>query len=136
VNILFLCIANSIRSQMAEGLARSILGEGFTIFSAGISPSFVHPMAIKVMAEINIDISKQKSKSIFRMDLKEIDKVIILCKNEVCPSILSKTDQELWPLPNPVIPSDEKVAQLKRFREVRDLLIEKINELKIKLQHI
>jgi arsenate reductase (thioredoxin) len=136
VNILFLCIANSIRSQMAEGLARSILGEGFTIFSAGISPSFVHPMAIKVMAEINIDISKQKSKLIFRMDLKEIDKVVILCKNEVCPSILSKMDQEHWPLPNPVIPSDEKVAQLKRFREVRDLLIERINELKIRLQHI
>jgi arsenate reductase len=134
MNILFVCVANSIRSQMAEGLAKNILGNDFTVFSAGITSSFVHPIAIKVMAEINIDISQQTSKSIFTIDLSKIDRIITLCKDEVCPSsISSKIEREYWPLPNPAISGDGEATRLERFRDVRDMLIEKINDLKARL---
>ena len=135
MNILFLCVANSIRSQMAEGLAKNILGDDFTIFSAGINSSYVHPMAIEVMAEIGIDISQQTSKSIFKIDTKKIDKVIILYTNNWYDPVFSEIeDREHWPLPNPTMPSDEGISQLEQFRKIRDILIEKINDLKTRLQ--
>jgi len=80
MNILFLCVANSARSQMAEGLAKNILGNTYNVFSAGSKPAFVHPLAIKVMAEINIDISKQFSKSISSIDFSKIDMIITYVK--------------------------------------------------------
>lgn len=134
MNILFLCVANSARSQMAEGLAKNILGNTCTVFSAGSKPTFVHPMAIKVMAEINIDISKQSSKAVSSIDLTKIDKIITLCGDEICPYTSSKVEREHWPLPDPAIPCDQKEEQLTQFRKVRDILVEKINALKIKLQ--
>jgi arsenate reductase (thioredoxin) len=136
MNILFLCVANSARSQMAEGLAKVILGESFTITSAGSNPSFVHPLAIKVMAEMNIDISNQSSKSVATIDLSKIDRIITLCQDEVCPCVTAKTEREHWPLPDPAIPTHDKTAQLEQFRKVRDMLVEKINDLNVRLQHI
>jgi len=133
MNILFLCVANSARSQMAEGLARNILGDSCIVLSAGSKPSFVHPMAIKVLAEINIDISKQSSKALSSIDLTKIDKIITLCGDEICPYTSSKIDREHWVLPDPAAPCNQKEEQLTRFRKIRDILIEKINDLKIKL---
>jgi len=133
MNILFLCVANSTRSQMAEGLAKNILGDSFTVFSAGSSPAFVHPIAIKVMAEIGIDISKQFSKPIAAIDLTKIDKIITLCADEVCPCVASKIEREHWSLPNPVPPYGE-ITQLDQFRKIRDILVEKIKDLKARLQ--
>lgn len=132
MNILFLCTTNSARSQMAEGLAKNILGDNFTVFSAGSKPSFVHPMAIKVMMEINIDISQQFSKAVSTINLNKIDKIITLCGDEVCPLVTSKIKREHWPLPDPATPCDAEIAQLDQFRKVRDMLIEKINDLKTK----
>lgn len=85
--ILFLCVTNSARSQMAEGLAKNILGDGFTVLSAGSNPSFVHSMAVRAMSEINIDIGRQFSKSVSSVDLSKVDKIITLCKEEVCPLV-------------------------------------------------
>lgn len=133
MNILFLCVANSARSQMAEGLAKDILGDAFTVTSAGSNPSFVHPMAIKVMAEIGIDISKQISKSVSTIDLSKIDKIITLCKEEVCPLVALKIESEHWPLPDPAAYGGEEAEQLKQFYKVLDMLIEKINDLKTRL---
>lgn len=134
MNILFLCVANSARSQIAEGLAKNILGDAYTVLSAGSNPSFVHPLAIKVMAEINIDISHQVSKSIETIDLGKIDLIITLCADEVCPFVSSKTEHEHWPLHDPAIPCDDESAQLDQFRHVRDILTEKINDLNVRLQ--
>ena len=75
MNILFLCVANSARSQMAEGLARQIFGKGATVLSAGSAPSTVNPLAIQVMQEMGIDISRQQSKSVDTIDLKSVDLV-------------------------------------------------------------
>jgi len=88
IKILFLCTHNSARSQMAEGLLRHFYGEKYEVFSAGSSPTQVHPFAIKVMAEIEIDISKQTSKSIEEFRNKDIDIVASVCRSSpkvICP---------------------------------------------------
>lgn len=81
MKVLFLCEHNSARSQMAEGLLRHLYGEKYEVFSAGANPAQVNPFAIKVMAEIGIDISKQYSKSIEEFRNKEIDLVVSVCKS-------------------------------------------------------
>jgi arsenate reductase len=81
MKVLFLCEHNSARSQMAEGLLRHLYGEKYEVFSAGSNPTRVNPFAIKVMAEIGIDISKQTSKSIEEFRNKEIDLVVSVCRS-------------------------------------------------------
>jgi len=88
MKVLFLCIHNSARSQIAEGLLRHFYGEKYEVFSAGSSPTQVHPLAIRVMAEIGIDTSKQTSKSIEEFRNKDIDVVASVCRSSakvVCP---------------------------------------------------
>lgn len=81
MKVLFLCEHNSARSQMAEGLLRHLFGDRYEVFSAGSNPTQVNPFAIKVMAEIGIDISKQCSKSIEEFRNKEIDLVLSVCRS-------------------------------------------------------
>ena len=88
-SILFLCVANSARSQMAEGLARQLFDEDVRVQSAGSEPSRVNPYAIRTMAEIGIDITKQSSKSVETIDPANVVLVITLCAEEVCPVFLS-----------------------------------------------
>lgn len=86
--VLFLCTHNSIRSQIAEGLLRHIYGDRYDAFSAGASPTHVHPLAIQVMAEIGIDISQQTSKSIEQFRGQEFDLVVTVCRSTpkiACP---------------------------------------------------
>ena len=85
--VLFLCTHNSVRSQMAEGLLRAYYGDKYEVYSAGTHPTFVHPKAIEVMKEINIDISKQYSKSIEDLPEKYFDYVVTVCNHarEACP---------------------------------------------------
>jgi arsenate reductase len=88
LKVLFLCVHNSARSQMSEGLLRHFYGEKYEVFSAGSTPTQVHPLAVKVMDEMGIDISKQTSKSIEQFRNKEIDIVVSVCKSSgklVCP---------------------------------------------------
>ena len=79
IKVLFLCTHNSARSQIAEGLLRHFYVEKYDVFSAGSTPTHVNPLAIKVMAEIGIDISKQRSKSIEEFRGKDIDLVVSVC---------------------------------------------------------
>ena len=79
--VLFLCTHNSARSQMAEGLLRHFYGDRYEVFSAGATPTRVHPLAVKAMAEIGIDISGQSSKSIDEFRGKDIDLVVTVCKS-------------------------------------------------------
>jgi len=83
--ILFLCVANSARSQVAEGLARQILGPDCAVLSAGSAPSTVNPYAVEAMAEIGIDISGRHSKAVDGIDPQSADLVVTLCAEEVCP---------------------------------------------------
>jgi arsenate reductase len=121
-NILFLCVANSARSQMAEGLARRLFGDEVRVQSAGSEPSRVNPYAIRAMAEIGVDISGQNSKSVDMVDPANVDLVVTLCAEEVCPAFLGKAQRMHWPLQDPDRKqedlSDEK--RLQHFRAARD----------------
>jgi arsenate reductase (thioredoxin) len=99
--ILFLCVANSARSQMAEGLARHMLGPDVTVLSAGSAPSSVNPHAVEAMAELGIDISGQHSKSVEEIDVKALDLVVTLCAEEVCPVLPGWVRRLHWPIPDP-----------------------------------
>ena len=100
MNILFLCVGNSARSQIAEGLAKEMLGAKHNIKSAGSTPTgYVHEGALKTMNEIGIDISKQNSKSIDDIEddfMKNLDYVITLCAEEVCPVMNSNAKLINW----------------------------------------
>ncbi len=130
-HILFLCTANAIRSQMAEGFARNILPNSITIYSAGTMPGGVHPMSIQVMREIGIDISHHHSKSIADIPIDKIDLVITLCGNadQVCPEFPVKTERRHWPIPDPYQITKPGEDVLEAFREVREIIRERIQGL-------
>ena len=128
--ILFLCVANSARSQMAEGLARAAFGERVRVQSAGSEPPTPNPYAIEVMREMGIDIGAHTSKSVDTIDPASVATVITLCAEEVCPVYLGKARRLHWPIPDPAskepLPREEMLA---RFRAARDTLKERIAEL-------
>lgn len=120
--ILFLCVANSARSQMAEGLARKLFGARIAVQSAGSQPSRVNPYAIEVMREVGVDLTTHSSKSADTIDPAAVATVITLCAEEVCPVFLGKARRLHWPIQDPAsldpaLPRDE---MLTRFRTARD----------------
>ena len=125
-HILFLCVANSARSPMAEGIARSLAPQGVTVSSAGSSPSSVRPLAIRVLKEIGIDISGHRSKGLDSIDAGSVDSVITLCAEEVCPVFLGKADRGHWGLPDPAAATGTEETRLNAFRSVRDELLRRL----------
>jgi len=125
-HVLFLCVANSARSQMAEGIARSLAPAGVTISSAGSAPSRLNPMAVRALAEIGLDISRQHSKSVDEIPPHGVEAVITLCAEEVCPVFLGKARRIHWGLPDPAGNGPTEEAQLQSFREVRDELCRRL----------
>jgi protein-tyrosine-phosphatase/catechol 2,3-dioxygenase-like lactoylglutathione lyase family enzyme len=121
-SVLFLCVANSARSQMAEGLARDLFGEAVRVQSAGSSPSRVNPYAIEAMAELGIDLSAHTSKSVQSIDPESVDLVITLCVEEVCPVFLSNAPRMHWPLQDPDRKHEDLTGEerLHHFRVTRD----------------
>jgi arsenate reductase (thioredoxin) len=121
-SILFLCVANSARSQMAEGLARHLFGGEIRVQSAGSQPSRLNPYAIEVMREVGIDISGQASKSVDTIDAESVDTVITLCAEEVCPLYLGKARKLHWPVDDPARDAAALGAERMRarFRVARD----------------
>ncbi len=134
--ILFLCVANSARSQMAEGLARQILGERAEVLSAGSDPAPVNPHAVEAMAEIGVDITGQYSKPVDTIDLSGLDLVVTLCAEEVCPVLPGHVQRMYWPIADPAAEATAAEATSQgmsepqaRFRVARDLIREKIEAL-------
>jgi arsenate reductase len=123
-SLLFLCVANSARSQLAEGLARLRFGAGVRVQSAGSRPSRVNPYAVEVMREIGADISGQHSKSVDTIDAGSVGTVITLCAEEVCPVFLGHFRRLHWPIPDPASddPSLTREELLARFRAARDAI--------------
>ncbi len=135
MNLLFLCVQNSARSQIAEGLARSMaasLGRAdVAAYSAGSKPAFVRPQAIEVMAEDGVDLSGHASTSIddLPVAIEDIDYVITLCAEEVCPVLPGATTRLAWPIPDPAGHEDEPwEAQLDRFRTARESIRSRLAE--------
>ncbi len=126
--VLVLCVANSARSQMAEGLARLLFGDRADIQSAGSEPSRVNPYAIEVMQEVGVDLRTQRSKSVQTIDPATVDTVITLCAEEVCPVFLGGVKRLHWPIPDPASPDPtlSRDQLLHRFRAARDLIRAKL----------
>ena len=124
MNILFLCVGNSARSQIAEGLAKNMFGSDHNIKSAGSKPSgIVHDRAISTMNEIGIDISGHSSKSINDLDTDfkdNLDYVITLCGEEICPVLPSKAKLLHWANEDPANPKLNKIESEVIFRKTRE----------------
>jgi arsenate reductase len=129
--ILFLCTANSCRSQMAEAFARHLVPSGFMIYSAGSRPADVHPLAIQVMKEIGIDISAQRSKGLETIPIKDIDMVVTLCGDAAdnCPLFPQPVQTLHWPLRDPAVATGTPEEVLSIFREVRDEIRDRVQRL-------
>ena len=127
--ILFMCVANSCRSQMAEALARRDLTDQFEIHSAGSKPTTVNPRAVHVLQESGMDTSVLRSKS-FDDVPRDVDYAISLCGEQElsCPVFPAKVQRLSWPMPDPggAEGSEEEVLQV--FRDVRDAIEQKILE--------
>lgn len=120
-SILFLCVTNAVRSQIAEGLARKMF-PGLCVMSAGSRPAPIHPMTVQVLQEIGVDASTWTAKPVDQVDPASVGVVITLCAEEVCPAPLGNVDRLHWPLPDPADPSLGEEEQLDRFRGTREAI--------------
>lgn len=122
-HILILCTGNSCRSHMAEGLLRRELGSLATVSSAGSHPSgYVHPLAIKVMAELDIDLSTHTSKKWDTFLENGVDTVVTVCGNadEACPLFPGQVHRHHWGFEDPADATGTEEEQLVVFRQIRD----------------
>ncbi len=128
--VLFLCTGNSARSQMAEGLMNHLSHGEWKVQSAGIFPSYVHPLAIRVMDEIKMDISRQTSKSMNEFLKEAFDYIITLCDEAAtsCPAFPGQGNRLHWPFEDPSAAIGTIEERLTVFRKVRDEIRTKIEE--------
>lgn len=126
--ILVLCTGNSARSQMAEGLLRRAAGDRFDIFSAGTKPSSLRAEAIAVMAEIGIDISGQRSKSVDEFMGRPFRYVITVCDNarENCPIFPAQTERIHWGFEDPAAIEGTLTEREAAFRRIRDQIARRV----------
>jgi PAS domain S-box-containing protein len=147
VTVLFVCGANSARSQMAEGLARHMGKDRLEVRSAGVHASAVHPVAVMVLADLGVDISKHRSKSVGDLDIEEFDVVVTLCEpaREYCISpALAQEDKKRsdrspvlsgmpamlhWGLEDPVVEGDDEASAVARFCRIRDEISRRLEAL-------
>lgn len=120
--VLILCTGNSARSQMAEGLLRSLAGDRFAVFSAGTLETYVRPQAIAALAEIGIDISGARSKSQDEFAGQPFDYVITVCDNarEHCPHFPGPAKRIHWSIDDPAFAGRNEEERLDAFRRARD----------------
>lgn len=131
--IIFICTGNSCRSQMAEGLMRDAVGENFYVLSAGSNPSKVHPAAIKVMKEWDIDINNQKSESVNDYLEQNIEIIITVCEkaNQVCPNFPNGRTRIHWNIEDPFHSWESEERDLAPYRITRNEIKKKIDNLLI-----
>jgi arsenate reductase len=127
--VLFLCTGNSCRSQMAEGLVNHYMGDKWEAFSAGTRPSgYVHPLAVRAMAELGIDISSYRTKSVDEYRDVAFDRVITVCDHAArnCPAWLGEGIVKHIGFPDPAAAEGSEEERLAIFRHVRDGLRDQI----------
>jgi arsenate reductase (thioredoxin) len=124
--LLFLCVANSARSQIGEGVARLMAPSDVKVQSAGSHPTGVRPEAAAVLAELGIDTSTHTSKNVSEIDPETVDTVITLCAEEACPVFLGQAHRLHWGLPDPAAVEGDDETRLDAFRSVRDELRKRV----------
>ena len=131
-NILFLCVANSARSQLAEALARQRFGDEVRVYSAGSQPSGrVNPYAVRVLEEVGIDTRNLRSKAIDEIDLDGVDLIVTLCAEEACPVVSARARRLDWAMPDPDRKNEDLTDEerLAIFRQTRDAIARRIEVL-------
>jgi arsenate reductase (thioredoxin) len=125
--VLFLCTGNSARSQMAEGLLRKIAGDRYEVFSAGTAPKGLHPLAVEVMQDVDIDISGQTSKDLQTFQGKTFDYIITVCDRakQACPVYPGAVPIH-WGFEDPAEAAGNRESQLRTFFRVRDEIFNRI----------
>lgn len=121
--VLILCTGNSCRSHLAEGILRSVAGEVLAVASAGSNPAgYVHPLAIQVMREIDIDLSAHRSKHLNEFLSAPVETVITVCgkADQVCPVFPGQVNRHHWPFDDPAHAMGTEEEKLAVFRRVRD----------------
>lgn len=121
--ILVLCTGNSCRSHLAEGILRQALGSRYRVASAGSKPAgYVHPLAIRVMAETGLDISGHHSKHLSDFRNQSVETVITVCGNadQACPMFPGQMNRHHFPFDDPAHATGSEEDQLAVFRRVRD----------------
>lgn len=121
--VLILCTGNSCRSHMAEGLLRAAAGDLIDVFSAGSKPAgYVHPLSIKVLAELGIDIGAHTSKHMNEFLNRDIATVITVCGNadQLCPTYPGQLNRHHWGFDDPAHATGTEEDVLNEFRRVRD----------------
>ena len=131
MRVLILCTGNSARSQMAEGLLRALSRGAVEASSAGTKPSQVNPLAIAAMKEAGIDISAHRSKSVEEFAAQRFDIVITVCDNakETCPIFPGAPERIHWSFPDPATVEGSHEEKLRAFRDVRDGLQQRLQQL-------
>ena len=128
--VLFLCNHNSARSQMAEGLLKSLYGEHYEAYSAGSNPSSVNPFAVKVMGEVGVDISRNRSKSINEFEGMKFDHIVTVCngEGEACPFFHGGETYLHKSFEDPVAVDGNLDEKINAFRKIRDEIKDWIKE--------
>src|SRR5690606_5877704 len=128
IRVLFLCTHNSARSQMAEGLLRSIGGDRFEVHSAGSEQTEVRPLAIRAMADIDIDITGQRSKTMDEYLGQQFDYVITVCDraNESCPIFPGDPERIHWSFDDPAAARGSEDQQLAVYQRVRNEILARL----------
>jgi arsenate reductase (thioredoxin) len=128
--VLFLCTGNSCRSQMAEGWLRHLAGDQFEVFSAGVKPVGVNPLAITAMGEVGIDISRQRSKHVGELLGQSFPYVVTVCDSarEQCPIFPGTFKKLHWSFEDPAAARGSEEQRLAVFRRVRDEIGERVRE--------
>ncbi len=131
MNILFICASNSVRSQMAEGWARHLGDETINVRSAGMQPFMVHPMAIHVMKEAGVDISRQRCRRVDDRVLSWADCIVTLTEVDkpINLNIPEHARHERWSIPNPDALVSDAVTQEEAYRRIRDKIKEQVERL-------
>jgi arsenate reductase len=126
--VLFVCTGNSCRSQIAEGLLKHHGKGKFEVYSAGLKPSYVHPLTIKIMAESNIDITNQYSKTVNGFLDQEFSYIITVCggAKELCPTFHGKHIALHWSIDDPATAEGTEEEMMKVFRDVSEKILEEV----------
>ncbi len=136
IRILFLCTHNSARSQMAEGLLRKIAGDWVEVFSAGSEPIPIHPLAIRIMSEIGVDLNKQRPKHFNEFIGQHFDYIVTVCDwvREVCPVFPGDPEQIHWSFPDPVSVEGDLEKKRKAFADTASQLTTRIKYLLLMIE--
>lgn len=125
-HVLFVCVANSARSQLAEAIARALAPPEVKVSSAGSRPSGLHPLTVEVLAELGIDVRGHPSRSLEDVPPDDVDVVITLCAEDVGAAFPGNARRVHWPLPDPILATGSEANRLEEFRRTRDELMRRL----------